>query len=222
MVEEEDEDELEPYERREMRENDDLDMVKVDLVADDVTAEEWADIQEAAFEVDTAVIDDTVMKGKWTIKNGKPTFKPWRFWPAKTAEDSSPRRRCDRVLSALRGEDPDDLPEGARRRRRDDGAASWGGRRYGVEECDISSEDGPLRRRPGSIRLVRLRAAFASRPPRAACRKTRPRLLHRGQRSPSATAAPASPGERLVGFGNARTIPRCYGQARVYTAQSHF
>ena len=63
MVEEEDEDELEPYERREMREDDDLDMVKVDLVADDVTAEEWADIQEAAFEVDTAVIDDTVMKG---------------------------------------------------------------------------------------------------------------------------------------------------------------
>ena len=40
MVEEEDEDELEPYERREMREDDDLDMVKVDLVADDVTAEE--------------------------------------------------------------------------------------------------------------------------------------------------------------------------------------
>ena len=48
MVEEEDDDELEPYERREMRQDDDLDMVKVDLVADDVTAEEWADIQEAA------------------------------------------------------------------------------------------------------------------------------------------------------------------------------
>ena len=110
MVEEEDEDELEPYERREMREDDDLDMVKVDLVADDVTAEEWADIQEAAFEVDTAVIDDTVMKGKWTIKNGKPTFKPWRFWPAKTAEEQfAEAEAMDRVLSALRGEDPDEI-----------------------------------------------------------------------------------------------------------------
>ena len=105
-----DEDDLEPYERRNMREADDLDMVKVDLVADDVTAEEWADIQEAAFEVDTAVIDDTVMKGKWTIKNGKPTFKPWRFWPAKTAEEQfAEAEAMDRVLSALRGEDPDEI-----------------------------------------------------------------------------------------------------------------
>merc|ERR1719333_668772 len=104
-----DEDDLEPFERREMRVNDDLDLVKVDLVADDVTAEEWADIQEAAFEVDTAVIDDTVMKGKWTIKNGKPTFKPWRFWPAKTAEEQfAEAEAMDRVLSALRGEDPDE------------------------------------------------------------------------------------------------------------------
>ena len=91
-------------------EKDDLDMVTVDLVADDVTAEEWADIQEAAFEVDTAVIDDTVMKGKWTIKNGKPTFKPWRFWPAKTAEEQfAEAEAMDRVLSALRGEDPDEI-----------------------------------------------------------------------------------------------------------------
>ena len=67
-------------------------------------------ISEAAFEVATAVIDDKVMKGKWTIKDGKPTFKPWRFWPAKTAEEQfAEAEAMDRVLSALRGEDPDEI-----------------------------------------------------------------------------------------------------------------
>ncbi len=110
LVDEEDDEDLEPFERRELREDDDLDMVKVDLVADDVTAEEWAAISEAAFEVDTAVIDDKVMKGKWTIRDGKPSFKPWRFWPAKTAEEQfAEAEAMDRVLSALRGEDPDEI-----------------------------------------------------------------------------------------------------------------
>ena len=105
-----DEDDLEPFERREMRVNDDLDLVKVDLVADDITEEEWADIQEAAFEVDTAVIDDKVMKGKWTIRNGKPTFKPWRFWPAQTPEErAAEAETMARVSAALRGEDPDEI-----------------------------------------------------------------------------------------------------------------
>ena len=105
-----DEDDLEPFERRELRENDDLDMVEVKLVADDITEEEWADIQEAAFEVDTAVIDDKVMKGKWTIRNGKPSFKPWRFWPAQTPEErAAEAETMARVSAALRGEDPDEI-----------------------------------------------------------------------------------------------------------------
>ena len=105
-----DDDDLEPFERRELRENDDLDMVEVKLVADDITEEEWADIQEAAFEVDTAVIDDKVMKGKWTIRNGKPSFKPWRFWPAQTPEERAAEAETRaRVAAALRGEDPDEI-----------------------------------------------------------------------------------------------------------------
>ena len=94
MVEEEDEDELEPYERREMREDDDLDMVKVDLVADDVTAEEWADIQEAAFEVDTAVIDDKVMKGEVDDqKTVNLPSSPGASGRRRPPRSSSPRRR---------------------------------------------------------------------------------------------------------------------------------
>ena len=81
------------------------DMVTVDLVADDVTAEEWADIQEAAFEVDTAVID-TVMKGK-DIK--MKTYRPWRFGH-ETAEQAA-EAEPDRVL-LLRGEDPTDRVSG--------------------------------------------------------------------------------------------------------------
>ena len=47
------------------------------------------------------------MKGKWTIKNGKPTFKPWRFWPAKTAEEQGAEAEAmDRVSGAATGEDP--------------------------------------------------------------------------------------------------------------------
>ena len=110
LVEEDEEDDLEPFERRELRDNDNLDLVKVDLVADDITEEEWADIQEAAFEVDTAVIDDKVMKGKWTIRNGKPSFKPWRFWPAQTPEErAAEAETMARVSAALRGEDPDEI-----------------------------------------------------------------------------------------------------------------
>ena len=97
-------DALEPFERRELR--DGLDLETVSVAPDLLTEAEWARIADAAFEVDTAVIDDKVMKGKWIVKDGKPTFKPWRFWPAETAEDRELREaELERVRLVLKGEE---------------------------------------------------------------------------------------------------------------------
>lgn len=95
-------DALEPFERRELR--DGLEVEVVSVPPDLVSAEEWARISSSAFEVDTAVIDDKVMKGKWVVKDGKPSFKPWRFWPAETDEDRELREaELERVRLVLKG-----------------------------------------------------------------------------------------------------------------------
>ena len=46
----------------------DVDVVSVD-------ASEWEEIKTAAFEVDTQVIYDTVIKGKWTVRDGRTVFE---------------------------------------------------------------------------------------------------------------------------------------------------
>ena len=45
----------------------------VDVVS--VGASEWEEITATAFEVDTQVIEDTVLKGRWSVKNGRTVFE---------------------------------------------------------------------------------------------------------------------------------------------------
>lgn len=97
----------EPFELRDLREatldDDLLDVVEV------LNRDEWALIEDAAFEVDTQVIDDRVMKGRWTVKNGKSSFKPWRFWPASTEDEQLSRAaEMERVRRALAGDVDED------------------------------------------------------------------------------------------------------------------
>ena len=90
--------------------SDDFDIV-------DVEPDEWAHITATSFEVDTQVIVDTVIKGKWTVKDGK-----CHFLPASHDFDDHLLDHGPSLLDDYEDDDDDDLDDDDD----DDDGFSWG------------------------------------------------------------------------------------------------